>query len=378
MIFFLKIVYGFFKFLKIPEHEKQLTIFIEKKSDLLYFNRFLTDTYKTLNIKILIFSSELYIDNEVGKQSYLSNVIYVGNGFCRFLYFKLIKTKIFLMTTPDLENSELKKSINKVEYFYLFHSIVSSHMVYNQYAFNNYDYILTVGPHHDVEIKHVEQYYKLRKKKIVPFGYPWILDLKKEYLINNLKKTIKRKNQKTVLIAPTWGKSSITEQCIEKIFNVLIKEKYKIIFRPHPETLKRRKILIDSLVEKYKDYICFELNIGNTQYINEVDILISDWSGFALEFFLISNKTTLFIDTPPKINNISFDELRLAPLEKTIRSKIGQVVPINEIYNLVEVIEKNVKNKKNIINKSDFIYDYEQKFTSIMDIFTRILKNDTL
>jgi len=357
--------------MKIPNNHKQLTVFIEKKSDLLYFDRFLNDIYKSLNIKILILSSDLDLDKEVNKQYCRNNIIYIGHSFFRFLYFKLIKTKIFLMTTPDLENSELKKSINKVKYFYIFHSILSSHSIYNDQAFNHYDYILTAGPHHEVEVRCVEEYYKLNKKTIIPFGYPRILDLKQEYLINNQKKTKNTNVEKTILIAPTWGKSSITEQCIEEIFNELIKEKYKIIFRPHPISLERNKVLINNLVKKYKSYVFFELNIAETQYINEVDILISDWSGFALEFFLITNKLILFIDTPPKINNINFDALKLDSLEKVIRPNIGEVVSMNKISNLGEIILRTSKSK---INKNNLIYDYEHKFMSVINIFKKIIK----
>ena len=120
------------------------------------------------------------------------------------------------MTTPDLENSELKRSIHSVKYFYIFHSIASLHTIYNHLAFSYYDYILTVGPHHDKEMKAIEKKYFTYKKKIIPFGYPRLIEMK-----NNYKFKEGTKN-KTILIAPTWGQWSITNLCLEEFFLVFL------------------------------------------------------------------------------------------------------------------------------------------------------------
>ena len=152
---------------------------------------------------------------------YIKKVIYIGKGISRFLYFKLIDTKIFFITTPDLENSELKRSIYPVKYFYIFHSIVSLHSIYNHLAFSYYDYILTVGPHHDKEIATLEKKYFIFKKKILPFGYPRLIEMKKNY------KFIGNKIKKFVLIAPTWGEWSITNLCLEEFLYLIREDFYK-------------------------------------------------------------------------------------------------------------------------------------------------------
>ena len=154
----------FFKYKKINMNEKKITVFLEKQSDINYFDRFFNDLYKSLNIKIIILCSELVSLSDFKNQNYEKELIYIGEGFFRFLYFKLIDTKIFFMTTPDLENSELKKSINPVKYFYVFHSPVSIHSIYNHNAFKYYDYILSSGVHHFNEIRYLEKFYKYKKK----------------------------------------------------------------------------------------------------------------------------------------------------------------------------------------------------------------------
>ena len=138
---YLRLISDIYKYQNITNENKQLTVFLEKKSDINYFRRFLSDLYKFLKIKIVILCSEFLLKNEFEHYDFKNEYIYIGEGLTRFLYFRLINTKIFLMTTPDLENSELKKSIHPVKYFYIFHSPVSSHAIYNHNAFKHYDYI---------------------------------------------------------------------------------------------------------------------------------------------------------------------------------------------------------------------------------------------
>jgi len=50
-----------------------------------------------------------------------------------------------------------------------------------------------------------------------------------------------------------------------------------------------------------------------------INLLYEEIPDFSIEFFLITNKSILFIDAPPKINNINFDTLKLNSLEKIIK-----------------------------------------------------------
>ena len=101
---------------------------------------------------------------------------------------------------------------------------------------------------------------------MIPFVYPRILDLKEEYLNTSLKFK-KNNSQKTILIAPTWGKSSITDNCIEIILKELIKENFRIIFRPHPISLDIKENFILKLKKEFFGKVFFELDVSNTLYL---------------------------------------------------------------------------------------------------------------
>ena len=55
-------------------------------------------------------------------------------------------------------------------------------------------------------------------------------------------------------------------------------------------------------------------------------MMISDWSGVAIEYALSQAKPTLFIDVPKKINNPDYVEIDITPIEISIRPQIGSIV----------------------------------------------------
>ena len=73
----------------------------------------------------------------------------------------------FVFTMPDLDTYHLKRSIKTKEYIYLFHAFSSTHLQYNEQAFDAYDTIFCVGPHHVEEIQKREKIYNLPSKTLL-------------------------------------------------------------------------------------------------------------------------------------------------------------------------------------------------------------------
>ena len=59
--------------------------------------------------------------------------------------------------------------------------------------------------------------------------------------------------------------------------------------------------------------------------------MISDWSGAALEYSFGLNKPVIFLDLPKKINNPSYKDIDVIPLEVSIREDIGVVASVDDI-----------------------------------------------
>ena len=146
------------------------------------------------------------------------------------------------------------------------------------------------------------------------------------------KKTV-RENKK-ILIAPSWQEDNILDSCIHEILGELLGKGYEVVVRPHPEYVKRYAANMNSIVERYRDYkgddLCFELDFSDSSSIFNSDLVISDWSGTAYEAAFVTKKPVIFINTPPKINNPEYDVIEAKPLEMVLRDEIGiQVDPDN-------------------------------------------------
>ena len=161
-----------------------------------------------------------------------------------------VNSKVFIMTLTDLNKFHLKRSIHPVHYAYVFHALVSTHMMYRDGAFDHYDSILCVGPHQTKEIRQYEKNNGLPAKQLVEAGY-YRLERIYEAYCKYRQKENHQNNQKTVLIAPSWGNDNVLESCGNELITILLKNNYRVIIRPHPETVKRFPGLILSFETKF-------------------------------------------------------------------------------------------------------------------------------
>ena len=246
------------------------------------------------------------------------------------------------MTMPDLQTFHIKRSkVKKVNYVYVFHSTVSTHLVYRKDAFDNFDTMLCVGNYQIKEILERESKKNLVPKKLIKCGYPRLDDLILQY--DELEKFGSVKEVETqILIAPSWGENGLIETKGEEIVNVLLDAGYNVILRPHPMTIKKSRKIIQRIKEKFgqNSNFHFEEDIRTFDSFYSSQCVISDWSGVSLEYAFTTKKPVLFMDIPKKMRNAEYEEISHIPLEITIREKIGKILSIEKISDLPEKIHE--------------------------------------
>lgn len=247
---------------------------------------------------------------------------------------------IVVMTVPDLDNYHLKRSYLRkdIEYIYMFHYPLSTHMVLQTGALDHYDTIFCVGQFQFEEIRAAERVYKLPEKKLIAAGYGQLEQLYEGY--QNMQPP-QRKLPK-VLIAPSWQPDNILDSCIDALLLQLPADKFQVVIRPHPEYVKRFGPRMDRLVDRYADRegLSFELDFTGNTSIFDSDLLITDWSGTAYEFSFVTCKPAVFIDTTPKINNPEYEKLGIEPLEFSLRSQVGIRVDPKAMEGLTERLQQ--------------------------------------
>lgn len=315
------------RFGRTPVQSKEVIFYLEH-GDYLPYYRGLTDGLDQ-NWYYLVSSLEK-LDTDSSRSFFSKRLLPILLAF--------IDCKVLVMTMPGLNLAHIRRSIHPVHYVYVFHSPLSTHMVYRKGAFDYYDSILCVGPHQVREIRRNEEKYNLKPKKLVEVGFPRLEEIYQAY--QQFQKPTKKV---TVLVAPTWGFSNLFNFCGKELLDILLKEGYEVILRLNPETVKR------GLVPKIptSSNLLLETSTARIDSLVKSDILITDWSGISVDYAFGTERPVIFIGTPPKIRNSRYLDLGIEPLELSLRNKIGLTVPLEEIERIPTVIQGLLEEQTN-------------------------------
>ncbi|HPZ96720.1 MAG TPA: hypothetical protein PLT93_01170, partial [Phycisphaerae bacterium] len=78
------------------------------------------------------------------------------------------------------------------------------------------------------------------------------------------------------------------------------------------------------------------------------DVMISDWSGAALEFAFAYERPVLFVDVPRKVNNPEYERISCEPLEVSIREQVGRVISPDRLADLPMHLEALMRDGEGI------------------------------
>jgi len=340
---------------------KKIVFYSEHQIYYQYFEGLINALLQDSDLKFCYLTSDK--DDPINMKDPRIKVFYF-NKLLPFVFYS-IRSKVVIMTMTDLNNFIFKRSVWDVHYVYMFHAMVSTHMVYRKGAFDHYDTIFCVGPHHLQELKKMEALTARSKKKLFKVGYHRVEKISfdhQAYLIQ--KKNIPRQH-KTVLIAPSWGNFNILDICLETLLSTLSHADYRVIVRPHPEYIRRfpaRISKISKLIEN-DTLVRLELDLLSDQSLHEADHLITDWSGIALEYAFGTGRPVIFVDVPKKISNPDYEKLELTPIEVDLRPKIGKIILPHEISRIKAILEElerdqDVFKQRILSHRDDYLYNF--------------------
>jgi YidC/Oxa1 family membrane protein insertase len=258
------------------------------------------------------------------------------------LFMRFANCRVMVMTLTDLGNYQLGRSINPVHYVYMFHSICSTHMGYRRGAFDNYDSILCTSPHQVEEIRRAEALYGLKPKILIEAGYHRLERVHEAY--GRWQGQAKEQRRPVVLIAPTWSRNNLLEAHVDAIVSACRGASYAVVLRLHPETVKRQPQFVASLKSRFggDPMVELEMSVAGDESLLEADVLVTDWSGAALEYAFGTERPAIFIDVPRKVNNDAYEELEIEPFEVTMRRHTGVIIAPEDIPRIGATIDRLV------------------------------------
>lgn len=331
-------------FSALPQSQRKIVFYAEDSQSLVHFESIIRQLFDRFGEPVCYLTSApddpLLTEPLPGMK-----VFYVGDGLVRTIVFTGLRADLLVMTMPDLGNYHIKRSQNyPVHYLYLFHAMVSTHSNYRKAAFDHFDTIFCTGPYQMAEIRKTEEVYGLRPKALYADGYRR-LESMMEQIGAHRESTGNTPlgEPRTVVIAPSWGEHAILESGL--VFGLaerLLEAGYITIVRPHPMTTKNHPEILEALNTRFGENVLFglQLDIRDKRTLFDSHVMISDWSGVALEYAFACERPVLFLDVPKKCNNPESERIGIIPVEVSLRERLGRVISPDALDTIPQAIEQ--------------------------------------
>ncbi len=268
---------------------------------------------------------------------------FIGEGNKAFAKMNLLKADVVLSTTPGLDVYQWKRSKDVKYYVHIPHAC-SDITMYRMFGIDFFDSVLLSGEYQVHQIRELERIRNLPEKELSIVGITYLDEMKKR--LENAEPLAK--HETTVLLAPSWGPSSIFNRYGGDIIDALLKTGYHIVVRPHPQSYTSEKELLDGLMSQYPGNEQLEWNRDNDNFevLRRSDILISDFSGVLFDFSLVFDKPIIYADT--SFDKGCYDACWLDENMWTfdILPKIGQQLTKDNMESIKDVIDNCMNNPK--------------------------------
>lgn len=270
---------------------------------------------------------------------------FIGKNNRAFAKMNFLNAGIVLSTTPGLDVFQWKRSKDVQCYVHMLHA-ANEVAWYRMFGVDYYDVLLLSGEYQVKDVRSLEKMRNLSEKELVKTGIPYM-----DEMAERLEKSSRVRASaggRTVLLAPSWGKSSIFQKFGGKVIEVLLKTGYHIIVRPHPQSFTSEKEMLDKIMEEYPESERLEWNRDNDNFevLKRADLLISDFSGVIFDFSLVYDKPVIYADT--EFDSSPYDAWWLAPPYWTFTAlpRIGQKLTQDNLGRLKEMIDDCIQDPK--------------------------------
>ena len=233
-------------------------------------------------------------DPALGEQYEHVSTQFIGEGNRAFARMNMLKADVVLSSTPGIDVYQWKRSRDVKWYAHILHA-ANDVTAYRMFGIDYYDAVMTSGEYQAKQVRQLEELRDLPEKELPMIGLPH-MDALRERL---LREGEPEAHPVTVLLAPSWGPSSILNKFGSKMIDALLSTDYHIIIRPHPQSYTSEKEMLNALKSQYPDSDRLEWDSSNDNFevLRRSDILISDYSGVIFDFSLVFDKPIIYADT---------------------------------------------------------------------------------
>ena len=104
--------------------------------------------------------------------------------------------------------------------------------------------------------------------------------------------------------------------------------------------------ITDRYADKVGDKLSFELDFSHNKSVYSSDLLITDWSGIALEYCFATKRPAMFVNTKLKCMNPNWEKIDCIPTEISLRDQVGVSVNKEDLENCDTVVNTLLKSSE--------------------------------
>lgn len=269
---------------------------------------------------------------------------FIGEGNMAFVRLNMLSAGVVLMTTPGLQVYQLKRSKNVKHYSHVLH-MPNDATTYRLFGLDYFDSVLLTGDYQKTDLQYLENARNITKKELVTVGCSYL-----DILAEKIKSIPEEDNHNfTVLVSPSWGSVGVLSKYGEKLLDPLAKTGWNIIIRPHPQSKKSEKEMLDRLEARYKDNanIVWDYERDNIYSLKKADIMISDFSGIIFDYTFLCDKPVIYVADNVDLRPYDAYDLGKELWQFETLKKMGIKLDENNFENIAEVI-KNASDSKEL------------------------------
>jgi CDP-glycerol glycerophosphotransferase (TagB/SpsB family) len=182
--------------------------------------------------------------------------------------------------------------------------MVTDATTYRLFGLDYYDSIFLTGEYQKRDLRKLEELRGLKHRNLFVSGCSY-LDVLSDHVRELLPEpppvlpapVEQRERNKTVLVAPSWGANGILRRYGLALLEPLAKSSYRVIIRPHPQSLISESDTIAALRSRLDAFATVEWDIEteNLRSLSRADALVSDFSGVIFDYAFLFERPVAYL-----------------------------------------------------------------------------------
>ena len=267
---------------KTDANKKDIVIYGEDKR---YWTSFkgILDEFEKRKVKVTYLAGSEDDPLLKHKYEYVETEI-IGLGNKAYAKLNFLNAHVVLATTPGLDVFQWKRSKEVGFYVHMTHAIDSA-TAYQMFGTHFFDALLLSSDIFNQANRELEEKRNSKPKELISVGCTYM-----DYMLKRKESLTDqdipdKKDYISVLVAPTWGSSSILNRYGSDFIRHLISTGFDITIRPHPQSFISDAELINGLMVEFPESGSLHWNM-----------LISDFSGSIFDYSFVFERPILYTE----------------------------------------------------------------------------------